>query len=74
MTSGIGENPRPGGLIGLVIRLARAQLQQPGLGLVQIHDVEAEVQLLGNDLVRPARSAVAVDPLKTDEESVLTVM
>jgi hypothetical protein len=50
MTGRIGEDPRPAGLVGLVIGLARAQLQQPGLGLVQVRDVEAEVELLGNGL------------------------
>jgi hypothetical protein len=60
--------------VRLVIRLARAQFQQPGLGFVQVLvDLEADVKLLGNDLVGPARSLVAVDPLQTDEKSVLTV-
>jgi hypothetical protein len=71
--SRIGEDPRlvP---MRLVIRLACTQLQQPGLGHLQVLiDLEADVKLLGNDLVGPARSPVVVDPLKTDEESVLTV-
>ncbi len=58
----------------LVIRFARTQLQQPGLGLVQaLRDLEADVKLLGNDLVRPTRSRVVLDPLEADEKSVLTV-
>ena len=71
MPSRIGEDPPPI-FTRLVIRLARAQLQQPGLGLVQVLDREVEVELQGNSLVRPARSPVVVDPLKADEESVLT--
>jgi hypothetical protein len=58
------------GLVQLVLRLARTQLQQLGLSLVQgLLDLEADVKLLGNGLVGPARSTVVVDPLKTDEES-----
>ncbi|SMQ17247.1 hypothetical protein SAMN06272771_3636 [Streptomyces sp. Ag82_O1-12] len=73
MPSRIGENPR---LVAmrLVIRLARTQLQQSGLSHSQILiDLEADVKLLGNDLAGPARSPVVVDPLKADEESVLTL-
>lgn len=69
----IGENPClvP---VRLVIRLARTELQQPVLGFGQVVlDLEADVKLLGNGLVGPARSPVAVDPLKTDEEPVLAV-
>ncbi|SFH16817.1 hypothetical protein SAMN02787118_15212 [Streptomyces mirabilis] len=74
MPSRISENPRLGLIMGLMIWLARAQLQQLGLGLVQVvSDVEADVKLLGNGLVRPARSSTVVDPLKADEKSVLTV-
>lgn len=73
MPSRIGEDPRlvP---VRLVIRLARTQLQQPGLGHLQaLIDLEADVKLLGNDLVGPARRPVVADPLKPDQESVLTV-
>jgi hypothetical protein len=45
MPSRIGEDPPPV-LMRLMIRLARAQLQQPGLGLVQGHDVEAKGRAL----------------------------
>jgi hypothetical protein len=73
MSSWIGENSRfvP---VRLVIRLACTELQQSGLGFTQVLiDLEADVQLLRNDLVRPVRSPVVVDPLKTDQESMLTV-
>jgi hypothetical protein len=73
MSSWVSENSRfvP---VRLVIRLACTELQQPGLGSTQVLiDLEADVQLLRNDLVRPARSPVVVDPLKTDQESMLTV-
>jgi hypothetical protein len=56
----------------LVIRLARAQCRQLGLGLVQVLHREVEVELLRHGLVGPARSPVVVDPLEADEESVLT--
>lgn len=47
MAGRIGEDPPPV-LIGLMNRLAGPQLQQTGFGLVQVHDVEAEVHLLGD--------------------------
>lgn len=74
MPGRISEDPRSGLIVRLVIRLARTQIQQLGLGVVQVvPDVEADVKLLGNGLVRPARSSVVVDFLKADEKSVLTV-
>lgn len=74
MPGRISEDPRSGLVMRLVIRLARTQIQQLGLGVVQVvPDVEADVKLLGNGWVRPARSSVVVDFLKADEESVLTV-
>jgi hypothetical protein len=73
MSSWIGENSRFVS-VRLVVRLARTESQQPVLGFTQILiDLEADVQLLRNDLVRPARRPVVVDPLKTDQESMLTV-
>ncbi len=58
----------------LMLRLARTQRQQPGLGHVQVLiNVEADVKLLGHDLAGPTRSPVVVDSLKTDEESMLTI-
>ena len=48
MPGRIGEDPPPA-LVRLVVRLSRARLQQPGLGLVQaLLDLEAEVELLGD--------------------------
>lgn len=55
-----------------MVRLARAQLQQRGLDHFPVLDHEVEVALLGNRLVGPAVILAVVDPLETDEESVLT--
>lgn len=67
----IGEDPVP--VFILLLWLARAQLQQLGLSLIQLlHNLEADVQLLGNDLVGPARSPVVVHPLEPDEETILS--
>lgn len=72
MSCRIGENPRL--VMRLMIRLARTQLQQSGLSLVQVLlDLETDVKLLRNALVRPARSTVVVDPLEANEKSVLAV-
>lgn len=57
MPGRIGEDPPPI-RVRLVVRFARAQLQQPGLCLVQVVDREVEVKLLGNSLIGPARSPV----------------
>jgi hypothetical protein len=67
MSIWIGENSRlvP---VRLVSRLACAELQQPGLGFTQVLiDLEADVQLLRNDLVNcwMASAAAAAATSKT---------
>ncbi len=63
----------PPSVLPRLIRFTRPQLQQPGLGRVDIHDPETAVQLLRYDLAGPARSSVVVNPLKPDVEPAFTV-
>lgn len=65
MAGRVREDPPPG-TARLMVRLAGAHFEQPGLGSVQVLDREVEVELLRNRLVGPARSLV-VDPLEAEE-------
>ncbi len=66
MTGWVGEDAPPVAA-RLEPRPGRAQLQQPGLGLVEVVNREVEVDPLRDALVRPARRPVVTDPLEPDE-------
>ncbi|SOF03325.1 hypothetical protein SAMN05446589_10621 [Streptomyces sp. OV198] len=70
MPGRISEDP-PSVATRLVLRFGRAPLQQQGLRLVEVIDRDVEVALLGRGLVRPTRSLIVVDALKTDRKPVL---
>ena len=64
MAGGVEEDPECGA--GLVLVLGGTELDDSGLGSVEVVDHDVDVHLLGHLLAGPVGSSVALDPLEAD--------